>query len=272
MGTLLCFDAKNGKVLWSKSLVKDFGGRLQGWDYAPSPVIDGERLILVPGAPQGAVLVLNKNTGETIWQGGGDNVAGYSTPVIATINGTKQYVVFLGKMIAGINPETGAMIWSYPWNTSFDCNAATPLVIGNSVFITSGYGHGCAMIDVNGANATQRWFNKEMQAQFSSPVLFKDHIYGTGDPGFLMCLDPATGKALWKQNGFEKGGIVALDGVIIALNGSNGDMIMAELTPTAYKEVGRAPGLGAKSWTAPIIGEGRIIARDVRSLACLELK
>jgi outer membrane protein assembly factor BamB len=271
-GTVNCLDADKGKLIWSKSLAKDFGGRSPDYGFAPSPLIDGEKLILVAGAEKGALVALKKTMGEMIWQGGGDDVPGYATPVIATINGTKQYVAFLDGNLAGVDAATGRRLWAYPYYFRPCANVATPLVIGDSVFITTSYDHGCVMFDVRGDKVDVRWKNMEMQAHMSSPVYYKGHIYGIGDPGFLMCLDPATGKALWKQNGFEKGGIVIVEGVIIALNGSNGDLIMAEATPTAYHELGRTPGLGGRSWTAPIVAEGRIIIRNQRAIACLVLR
>jgi outer membrane protein assembly factor BamB len=94
----------------------------------------------------------------------------------------------------------------------------------------------------------------------------------TGDPGRLSCLDPATGDVLWTQEGFEKGGIIALDGEIMAFNGANGDLILVDLSPKAYHELGRFNPLGGQSWTAPVVAYGKLIVRNKTTLACLNLK
>jgi hypothetical protein len=128
------------------------------------------------------------------------------------------------------------------------------------------------MLEVSGRNARQLWVNKSMQAQFSSPLYLDGHVVGTGDPGHLMCLDPRTGNALWKQPGFEKGGITWVDGVIIGCNGANGDVIMANVSPAGVKELGRITPLGGQSWTAPVVAEGKLLVRNNTRMACLDLK
>ncbi|HSV73185.1 MAG TPA: PQQ-binding-like beta-propeller repeat protein [Chthonomonadales bacterium] len=272
MGKLHCLNAATGAVIWAKDVIAEFGGRLPSWDMAVSPVIDGRKVIVCPGGPNASVVALDKMTGETLWRGGGTAGIGYATPVIATIGGRRQYVVFAARSIMGVDAEDGAVIWSHPWETSWDVNAATPVVIGDSVFVTSGYGVGCALIDVRDGRASLRWRNREIQAHFSSPIYHNGHIYGTGDPGFLVCLNPNNGQVLWRQGGFEKGGILGVDGVILALNGSNGDLIMSALSPAGYREMGRITPLGGQSWTAPVLADGVLLVRNRQALAAIDLR
>lgn len=271
-GSLFCLDAAKGTKIWARNIQKEFNGRLPQWHYASSPVVDGNKLIIIPGGPNACVAALDKNTGKTIWQGGGSDMDGYGAPVIATINGQKQYVVFTAKNVIGVDANGGRVLWSYPWQTSYDVNAATPVVMGNAVFITSGYGTGCAMLDITAGGAKLRWRNKEMQSHFSTPLAYQGNIYGTTDPGDLVCLDGKTGRALWRQNGFEKGGVVGVGNKLIAMNGGGGDLVLCELSPAGYKELGRINPLGGKSWTAPIATAGMLIVRNQRSLVCLSLK
>lgn len=272
LGKLTCLDAAEGKLIWQKDIVNDFHGNRPNWEMSCSPLIDGDKVIVYAGGPNSAIVALNKDDGSTIWAGGGSYKPGYSTPVKANIEGKDQYVCFVDKGVIGVDAATGKQLWGFPWQTSYDVNAATPLVIGNSVFITSGYNTGCAMIDIKGMKASLRWKNAEMQAHFSSPVYVNNYIYGTGDPGQLMCLDPKSGRALWKQEGFEKGGIAVVDGTIIGFNGAGGDLIMASLSSSGYKELGRFNPLGGQSWTAPIVSNGKLIVRNTNTLACISLK
>ena len=272
LGILNCLDEKTGRLLWTRDIVRDFNTERPGWDLAGSPVIDGERLVLSPGGENAAVVVLNKDTGQTLLQGGGTVKTGYATPVVATINGVKQYVVFTEKTLVGVTAANGQLLWSIPWETSYGVNAATPVVIGNSVFITTGYGKGCALVDVTPSGANIRWQSRDLVAHFNSPVLYKSMIYGIGDPGNMVCLDPLTGRVQWKQPGFEKGGLVIVDGAIIALDGRSGACVMAEATPEGYRELGRFTPLGGQSWTAPIVAQGRLIVRNTQAIACFDLK
>ncbi len=272
LGWLHCLDVKTGTRVWARNIIADFKGKRPQWALAMSPLIDGDRLITCPGGPDAAVVALDKHTGRTIWQGGGSDKPGYATPVVATLGGKKQYVVFSAVNLIGVDADNGSLLWQVPWKTSYDVNAATPIVSGNSIFITSGYKHGCALVKISGSNARIVWENKEIQSQFSTPILVDGYLYGTTDPGRLVCLELATGKVRWAQKGFEKGGIIGIDGTIIAVDGKKGDVVMVNLTPESYQELGRIKPLGGQSWTAPIVADGKLFVRNKAALACLDLK
>jgi len=217
------------------------------------------------------VAALNAATGETIWKGGGNDIPGYATPVKATIQGTEQYVVFAGKALIGVDASSGQGLWRYPWETKYDVNAATPIVSGDAIFITSGYGHGCAIIQINEDGPVRIWENREVMAHFNSPIYLGGVFFANSDPGHLVCLNPGNGQPIWKQQGFEKGGLVAVDGTIIAIDGRGGDVVMVEATQAGYHELGRINPLGGQSWTAPIVADGKLIVRNKEAMVCLDL-
>ncbi|NLH99376.1 MAG: PQQ-binding-like beta-propeller repeat protein [Chthonomonadales bacterium] len=272
LGNVNCLDEATGKLIWSRNVCNDFGTERPGWDLAGSPVIDGDRVLLAIGGKNAAIVGLHKETGETLFQGGGDTVTGYATPVIATINGVKQYVTFAAKGAMGVDAASGARLWFAPWETSYDVNAATPIVIGNAVFLTSNYGVGCGVFDIGPNGTTQRWKARHITSHFNTPVLWQGMIYGIGDPGFLSCVDPKTGDLKWRQSGFEKGGLMLVDGVLIALDGRTGACVMVKAAPDSYQELGRFTPLGGQSWTAPIVAQGRLIVRNKQAIACFDLK
>lgn len=271
-GQLNALSSADGTPLWSKDFRADFGGSPPGWNYAASPIVDGDRLVVLPGGPDTNVVVLSKATGEKIWAGGGTFVAGHATPTIATLGGVKQYLVFAGKAITGVRADDGKLLWQAPWENACSVNAAMPTAIGDSVFVTSNYNFGCALYKIGGGNANQVWFNKEMHSHFSSPILYQDRLYGTTDPGDLVCMDPGSGKTLWRQSGFEKGGLTLVDGVLIVFSGGSGDLVMVAASPDSYQELGRFNPLGGQSWTAPVVAQGRLLVRNKQTLACLDLK
>ncbi len=274
LGTVNCLDAGAGKLVWSRNIQREFDGKRPQWDYGMSAVVDGNKLIVCPGGKNAAVAALDKATGKTLWQGGGSDKPGYATPVIATLNGKKQYVVFTAYSLIGVDAVNGKLLWSFPWKTGSDVNAAMPLVIGNTIFITSGYGHGCALVDVTGNHPVQKWSNRLIQAHFNTPFYAGGCIYGTGDPGNLVCLDPKTGDAKWKQGGVEKGGIIAADGLIIGVIGNTGEVYIATLSPAGYHELGRIHPLGhvSNSWAPPVLANGLLFTRTTKALACISLK
>lgn len=269
-GNVGCLNANTGELIWGINMPGKFGGRVPTWGYSMSALIDGDRLILVPGGQQACVVALNKLTGELIWAGGGGDIAGYATPVRATIQGIVQYVVFTGKSLIGVQADTGQLLWRVPWETSYDVNAATPLVAGDHVFITSNYRRGCAVVAVEPDGAHILWETKAMAAHFNTPVFYNGYIFGPSNPN-LVCLDPRSGRAVWTQSGFERGGIVVVDDVILALSGNQGFMAMVQPAPDGYHELGRFTPLGGQSWTAPIVADGKLIVRNKQALACFDL-
>lgn len=272
-GRVHCVDARTGALIWKHDLIADFGGEHPMWDYAASPVVDGRRLLLCAGGAKGTIVAVDKETGALLWRGGEGDVPAYCTPVIAKLAGRRQYVLGVAKGFVGVDPDKGTVLWRIPWPTLDGTNIATPIVVDDhSVFITSGYDMGCAMIDVSADGARIRWQNKDMRAHIATPLLWKGRLYGNCDPGRLVCMDPQTGSVVWSQPGFEKGSLMAIDGTIIALNGSNGDVIQIELTPEKYHELGRITPIPGQNWTPPIVSHGRLIVRTKEALACLDLR
>ncbi len=274
-GDVYCLKQADGSLVWQKSLIKDYGGQKPDFMFSMSPFIDGNKLIIVPGGPEKAVVALDKRTGETIWIGGGSDKAGYATPTVVTINGIKQYVVITGKNLIGVDAEKGTLLWSYPWPTQYDVNAPVPIIVGDSsIFITSGYNHGCALVDIKDGQATARWVNKEITSRMTTPLLIGGLIYCTTESGNVVCLDPTTGKALWKQPGFEQGGLLAVDGAVIVEDGKNGDVALTTMNKDGYTLLGKtSPFVGASNcWAPPIFADGCLIVRSKTELVCIKLK
>ena len=274
---LHCLDAEKGTKLWMRDIKKEFSAKRLNeakfdWGYSESPRVDGDKLLVCAGGPGAAIVALDKNTGKDIWKGGGDDPAGYGSVTIATIGGKKEYISFGSQALFGVDAESGAPLWRYPWQTEWDVNGATPIAIGDAVFITSNYNHGCALVSVAGNKAEKVWENKLLQAHFSTPVLVGGYIYGIGEVSKLVCLEAKTGKSQWIQSGFGKGSVMAIDGVLIALHGANGDVVMVKLDPGSYQELGRFKPLGGESWTAPIVADGKLYVRNHSALVCLDIK
>lgn len=268
-----CIDAATGAGLWSRDVLKDFAGKRPEWDFACSPALVDGKLIVIAGGDNAAVVALDAATGQTVWQGGGDSIPGYATPLIVTLDGQTQILASVGEGLVGIDPATGRRLWNFPWKVDHDQNSATPTVRGNSIFISAAWGKGSAMVEVTDNQPKALWTTKDMQARFSSPVIYNGRIYGTQDPGQLVCLDAATGALLWKQPGFEYATTLAADNCIIVQEGKSGDVILLDATTPQYKELGRIRPLGGpEAWTCPILTDGKLLVRNKKTLACLDLR
>lgn len=288
VGNANCFDAATGKIVWSRNVKKDFGGNLPSWDYSASPVVDGNQVIYLPGGKGASVVALNKLTGETIWKNGDDR-ASHATPVIATINNVRQYVIFDAYGAVGVRTDNGNQLWKHQWTTQHDVNVASPVVMGNKVFITSGYCVGCAMLSIDEKwKVTELWKNKELMCRTCNPVLYKGYIYSTDETARLVCLNPETGMIVWAKEGFGarlnvawkdgfctgSGGIVLVDGTLFVVSEPTKSMVAVKATPEGYQELGRVSVFDKTKndlFTSPSFSDGKLIVRDPKNIYCLDL-
>ena len=271
-GQLNCFDATKGTRIWMRDLKAELKGEPGAWLYNLSPVIDGNNVIVCPCGPAGCVAAFNKETGELVWRGGGNETSQCSTPTLAVLNGRKHLLVFGDRALISLNPDDGKTQWAAP-SKVVTTHVPSPVIAGDNIFATAGYGTPCVMLSPDGKVL---WENKELMAHMSTPVYVDGYLYGTSgqsdQTGELVCLNAATGAVAWKQPGFEAGGVVAVDGVLIAVDGKTGEVAMISLTPKEYEELGRFTPLGGRSWTRPAVSDGKLFIRNEKQLACFDLE
>lgn len=271
-GQFHCFDAATGKIHWRHNLLQEFNARQPKWDVAGSPLIDGDLVIVHPGSTENAsVVAFNKIDGKLVWRGG-DDVAGYSSPIAGTIAGRRQLLMFSGTALVGYAPESGAVLWRFPWPTQHYCNAGTPIIRGDYVFVSSGYGKGCALVKVSatadGFRADEVYAHNGMCNHFSSSVLVGEHIYGFND-GTLTCIDFRTGQDVaWTKGGLGRGSLIVANDVLVVL-GENGLLQLAEATPQQWTPRQDWRFSRKRCWSAPVAANGRLYVRDEQRLVCL---
>jgi outer membrane protein assembly factor BamB len=263
-GDLYCLEAATGKVVWMKNLIADFGGRSPKWDYAVSPLVSGRMLIVESGARGGAVTALDKLTGKQLWKSGNYD-PGYSSPVIFKVGKEDAVAVFHAFGLVGYMLENGRELWAYRWKTSWDVNAATPIVSNNYIFLSSGYGTGAAVIDVGSGSPEDVWVSKSMANQFSSSVLFRGNLYGFHGnagrgAGSFRCVEFFTGKVNWEETGLGTGTVILVDGKLVVLS-ENGELVLVDADHRSYREIARMQVLGGRNWATPAYSDGRVFCR-----------
>ena len=266
-GDLHCLNANTGKKLWWRNLREELKLEAPTFGYCTSPMIEGGRLIV----DVGVVLALDKAGGETIWQSKAYHPS-YASPVAFTHDGKRRLAVFNGNGLVVLDAETGAEIAQHEWYHEYRVNAAQPIIHGDEIFITTGYGKGCSLLKFDGAKLEPQWTNKNMRSQFWSSVLWKGHIYGF-DNDRLRCLDWETGEAEWTDEtpDYVKGSSVLADGKLIILSES-GEMIVGEPSPEGFREISQAHPMSGTCWTMPVLSNGRIYCRnEAGRLICLDV-
>ncbi len=286
-GDLYCLDAKNGKTNWKKNYGKDFGGKLMsGWGFSESPLVDGDKLVCVPGGAEGGIVALNRHTGALIWQAKEiTDDAGYSSLVKANLAGVEQYVTLTGSSVVGVDVESGKLLWKYDCKGRYRVAVIpTPVIVGpDLVFATAGYGAGCDLIKISGGKDKQEAvgvFTSKEVANHHGGVFFLDgHIYGHSDSSGWVCWSIVDGKLKWASKKPEKGSVTYADGALYCYGESSGDLFVLAASPSGFKELGRfrfpektkIRKPDGKNWTHPVIANGKLYLRDQDILFCFDI-
>lgn len=296
-GILICSDAKTGKLIWKKDLPKDLSAEVNpvgggpekfGWGYSWSPIVDGEKLIIVPGGPLGLLAALNKKTGDQIWRSSDVKMqAPYASPTIATIESQKTIVQITQKGCVGVNPEDGKLLWEYKRESEYhDVVCTTPVISGNMIATSVGFGDGmdCFKIEKSESSlqAKQVYSKKEIANDNGGIVLVGKHVYGFHLKRAWECVDLETGNVAWSspRKSLGAGSIIAADGRLYILTEDSGEIAMLNASPEAYKEISKfkIPELSnlkksrGRIWSHPAISNGKLFVRDQELLYCFEIR
>ena len=292
-GQIHCLSATDGKIIWQKDFKADFNGKMMShWGYSESPLIDLNFVICTPGGEDGTMIALNKNTGAVVWRctEWADN-SGYSSPIVAEIDGVRQYIQLAAKNVAGVSAKDGKLLWSSPVEGGrVSATIPTPIFFNNNmVYITNGYGVGCILLKITGTgekfNAEVVYANKNLVNQHGGVVLINGHIYGLSEPPIssLVCQNVNTGEIVWSQkvdNEIVKGAVLAVNDRLIVQNERNGFITIVAASPDGYKDFGKMEfpertkiqTQDNSVWTHPVVANGKLYLRDHDLLFCYDLK
>lgn len=271
-GDLFCLEAATGKVVWSTNVAKQTDGKIPTWGFTGAPLVHEKLLVLNVGE---AGMGVDKQSGKIVWQSANKD-AGYSTPLPIQRGGAWLALLGSEKNYLAVDIASGKEAWRFKWLTQYGVNAADPIVNGDQVFISSGYGKGAALLKLGEGEPQEVWKSKALKTQLNPAVLFEGYLYGpdgdTTRTAELKCLEFATGNEKWVEPGFGTGGVIVVDGKLIALNAS-GELTIGPASPTGFKPTARAQVLGGKCWTAPVLANGIVYCRNQQGeIAAVDLR
>ncbi|MGE3804861.1 MAG: PQQ-binding-like beta-propeller repeat protein [Gemmataceae bacterium] len=293
-GMLLCADAASGKARWSKNLPEELeaqvnpiggGPKNLGWGYTWSALVDGDKLICVPGGPKGTVAALDKKTGKVLWRSTAvTDQAAYTSPMLLEDGKNKQYVVLTNQGLLGVGAADGKLLWKHAHRYGTEV-INSPLVSGTKVYATVGAGAGCDLIELerDGAayKAKQIYTNKNMVNHHGNVVLVDQHVYGYSQGKGWICQKLDTGDIVWSERkALRAGALTCADGRLYCYGEDDGTTVLIEATTTGWKESGRfkIPKQSplrkprGKIWTPPVVANGKLYLRDQELLFCYDVK
>lgn len=284
MGDLFCFQSVSGRVIWQKSLAKEYQVK-EFTGITASPLIDDKLLILyICGKPAATVVALNKDSGHEVWRALDDSFT-YSSPIILVAGGCKQLVVWTQEAVTSLNPSTGATWWREQIRTAGDQAVATPVQQGNQLLV-SGL---MFELDPERPRASIRWPERKspsarLLSNTSTPLLKGEYVFSARTSGELVCLDAKTGSQLWQTNSLtdsKNGSSLHLTecGEEVFIFTDRGDLITARLSGREYQEISRVHlleptsslGAGSFAWVPPAYANKHVFARNDAELVCASL-
>jgi outer membrane protein assembly factor BamB len=273
-GILNCLEREGGNRLWMRDIVQENGAGVKEWGMSGSPLVHGDLVIVSAGGDEGRSLVAyNKLTGEPAWHGGTDR-AGYSSPRLAILAGIPQVLVLNRASVAAHDLATGKVLWEEPWPRE-DPSAANPVPVpGDRVLVSSGYGVGCALFQVEptpegGLRSRALWRTKSLKAKFANFVVKDGAIYGLDD-GILACVDLSTGERRWKAGRHGHGQLILVEDLLL-VSGEDGAVALVQADPHGHRELTRFQALEGKTWNSPALAAPYLLVRNDEEAACYEL-
>lgn len=283
-GTLTCLELTTGKLIWKRETLPNPGEQNLLWGMSGSPLVIDGKVIVTPGAGEGASAIsYTLETGDEVWRSGDDRAA-YSSPIQSQICEEGQILSFNG---AGLRSYAldGTPRWLHPWLTQGESqrvNVAQPVVLPSEssiglnstrVLISSGYDNGTALLEIkkNGGEfqVSEVWLSKNLKSKMSNFVIHGQHIYGL-DNGILTCLDLNDGQRLWKRGRYGHGQML-LVGDKLLIQAESGEVVLVAANPEGHQELGKFNALFSKTWNNLALAGNVLVVRNDREAAAFEL-
>ncbi len=305
MGDLLCLDAATGKLVWQKNLVGDFNAEVPLYGFAAAPLVDADRLIVMVGGQGQAVVALDRHTGQTRWKSGSASEPGYCAPLIRTLHGKRQLVIWHPEALMGLDPESGEVFWEVPHRVNVGMAISPPATADNALVVCSQY-EGALMLEFGSATEPtirweasassapeRRWKQAGFNTTMSTVLLSDGYVYGVSLYGETCCLDAADGRRVWTTLQPTSGGnepherwstlfLVPHGNKVFCWN-DHGDLILAKFTPAGYEEIDRAhildPDMASAGgggrlvvWSPPAFANRHMFVRNNQEIVCVSLQ
>lgn len=277
-GHLHCLELDTGKKVWERSVSTEYRARKGFFGVGTTPLLEGNRLLVNVGGKEAGIVAFDKDTGKELWKAT-DDEASYSSPVAATIDGVRHVIFLTRAGIVSLDPATGSVRFRKPWRSrqNASVNAATPLVIGDQLFVSACYDTGAVLHRVRKDGLEEVWKGDEsLSNQFNTSLYRDGFLYGVhGRQDFgdakLRCVELKTGKVRWTRESVGCGSMILAEGHLIVLE-EHGDLVLVEATPATYREKARVSLLTRPCFAEIALANGRLYARDNKRLICLNLK
>jgi outer membrane protein assembly factor BamB len=276
-GELTCRDLATGSAKWTVNVLRETNTNALDWGTASTPLVTSDRIYVQTGQGGPVAVAVNRADGAIVWRSQAINIAGYASPILADVQGQTQLIIFGGKAAYGMDPQSGKTYWEFPWSTSWDVHATTPVYRDGKLLLTSAYGTGGVMLELS-ANAPPRelWRSKQVQSRFQGVIVEGDLIYANSEKT-MTCVNWNTGALVWRDDADKLklgigGSFVRIPGDRMIALSERGQLALARVTPQGI-DVSFSKRLldGTEIWATPLVYGGRLYVKGDRELVCYDI-
>ena len=273
-GRLACYNVANGEKHWTADLMaKAELPKPPEWGFAGSPLVLGNMVIVEATF----TCAFNKTTGKEIWRSKKYKPA-YGSSIAFQFKNKIYLATLKTDGLVILDAHTGKTVAFQYWRTSFRTNSTTPIVIGNKIFISTGYQRGCALFEFTGNALRQIYTNKNLSNHMNNSIVLGDFVYGFDGnthgrgPKQIVCMRLADGTVQWRKEGYGCGSLMAVQNQLLIL-GEKGKLGLGPASPNGFSPTTEAQILQGRCWTVPVFSNGRIYARNAAgTLVCVDTR
>lgn len=277
-GVLTCWSLENGNRRWQRKTHDEFDAQEGYFGAGSSPLIEEDRVIVnVGGAKAGAGLVaFDLASGRDLWTAT-DERASYAAPTAATFDGRRIVLCVARLNCVGLDPADGQVLFEIPFGRRGPTvNAATPVVLGDTFFLTASYGVGAVLARVASGEAEELWRKSDLlSSQYTTPIESQGVLFGIDGrddlpPAHLRCIDPQAGKVLWSEDNFGYATLIRAGERLIIVR-TDGEIVLARANPDRFEPLARHRLTRDTLRALPALSSGRLYLRDSSTLYCVEV-
>jgi len=292
-GRLSCLQLDNGDVIWQKDLKREYNATTPIWGFAAHPLVDGDSLYIVGGGKDGIAIALDKKSGRQIWRAVPAGDMGYCPPTMIEHADTKQLLIWDPRNLNSLNPQNGEVYWQVPLQAAYGMPITAPRKLGDLLY-ASGIGSKSVLLklDLDKPAVTEVWRGEPKTSLYScnsTPFLSGGMIYGADcQVGSFLGVRLSDGERIWQTFEPTSGGTRrASHGTAFVVKhedrfflfSEKGDLILANLSPKGYEELGRFHVLDPTNecfgrdvvWSHPAFANKCVYARNDKELVCVDL-
>jgi len=272
-GEIRKLKVETGEVVWIFDLRKELRLNLPEWGFTCSPLLFEDEILIEAGS----VIGINKQTGKLAWKTT-PRMPGYGTPELFEFEQKPYLAALNNEGVSVVDLTSHEEVSFFAWDSPYNTNSTTPIWQDGKLFISSGYNIGCVLLNFDGVSLSPEWQNKNMRNHMNSCILKGGYLYGVDGNSHIRrtvtfnCLDWESGDLLWSQPGMGCGAVSAVNNHLLIMS-DDGELILAEMTPKAYREQGRVRVMNEQCWTVPVLCNNLIYCRGADgTLACVDVR